>query len=74
MENTPLEGRGAQIAEGAYFPIHPNSRQCIAILFSRAGVYWKLPFKQLGCIDSIYKFNTLLLYKNTIGDGGSTAL
>ena len=29
-----------------------DSRQCIAILFSRAGVYWKLPFKQPGCIDS----------------------
>ena len=32
---------------------HPDSRQCIAILFSRAGVYWKLPCRQLGCIDSI---------------------
>ena len=53
MENTPSEGRGGQIAEGAYFPIYPNSRQCIAILFSRAVVYWKLPFKQPGCI--VYK-------------------
>ena len=69
MENTPpeaiftprperlpegnLEGRGVQIGKGAFFPIHPDSRQCIAILFSRAGVYWKLPFKQPGCISSI---------------------
>ena len=35
----------------AYFPIHPNSRQCIDILYSRAGVYWKLRTKQLGSID-----------------------
>ena len=32
-----LGGQGVHIAEGAYFPIHPNPRQCIAILFSRAG-------------------------------------
>ena len=38
---------------GANFPIHPDSRQCIAILFSKAGVHWKLPFKQSRYVDSL---------------------
>ena len=37
----------------AYFPIHPDPRQCIAILFSKGGVYWKLHPKEPGSIDSI---------------------
>ena len=48
---------GCKVPMGAYFPIHPDSRQCIAILFSRAGVYWKLPWGVL----TVYKFNTLPL-------------
>ena len=58
----PLRAEGCKLPRGAYFPIHPNSRQCIAILFSRAGVYWKLPFKQPGLL-TVYKFNALPLYK-----------
>ena len=48
-----LGAEGCKLPRGAYFPIHPDSRQCIVILFSRAGVYWKLPFQQPECIDSI---------------------
>ena len=72
MENTPPKAisraEGCKLPRGAYFPIHPDSRQCIAILFSRAGVYWKLPFIQPGCIElTVYKFNILQFYKKKYG-------
>ena len=35
-----LRAEGRKLPRGAYFPIHPDLRQCIAILFSRARVYW----------------------------------
>ena len=59
MENTPPEGRGVQIAEGGVFS---NSSRLEAV-YCHSFLYWKLPFKQPGCIDSIYKFYTLSLYK-----------
>ena len=79
MENTPAEaictprrerfpegnlmGRGVQIAEGAYFPIHPDSRQCIAILFSRAGVYWKINIPNSWAVLTVHNINTLPFFK-----------
>ena len=37
LENTPPEAissaEGCKLPRGAYFPIHSDSRQCIAILF-----------------------------------------
>ena len=44
---------GCKLPQGAYFPIHPDSRQCNAFLFSRARVYWKLHPKEPGSIDRI---------------------
>ena len=46
LENTPPEAisraEGCKLPRGVYFPVHPDSRQCIAILFSRD---WKLHLK-----------------------------
>ena len=49
----PRGPRAILRAGGAYFPSHPDSRQCIAILIYRAGVYWKFHPKGLGGIGSI---------------------
>ena len=58
-----LKGQGVQIAKGGvFFPIHPDSRQCIAILFPEQeciGNY--IPISWL--VLTVYGFNTLLLYK-----------
>ena len=67
LENTPPEAictpRPKRLAEGWGLQIHSNSRQCIDILFSRVGVYWKLRPKQPGSTDTVnltvYKFNSL---------------
>ena len=78
MENTPAEaictprrerfpegnlmGRGVQIAEGAYFPIHPDSRQCIDILFPERESFGNYA-QDSRVVLTECKFNTLLLYK-----------
>ena len=46
--------QGANCQGGCIFQFILN-RGSVFLFFSRVGVYWKLPFKQLGCIDSIYK-------------------
>ena len=42
LENTPPEAisgaEGCKLPIGAYFPIHPDSRQCIDILFQGGSV------------------------------------
>ena len=54
-----------QIAEGAYFPIHPDLRQRIAILFPERECIGNYPSNSRGVL-TVYKFNTLPLYKKRI--------
>ena len=62
---------GCKLPQGAYIPICLDPRQCSAIIFSREGVYWKLPLKQPGCNDYKKGWNwylhglTDILSKNT---------
>ena len=57
-----MENRDANCRGGAYFPIHPDSRQCIAILFLKRECIGNYPSNGQGRL-TVYKFNTPPLYK-----------